>query len=80
MEIDKISEVLNSNDPIGLIAMGAPQDEYEQEARAIMQYSGEKNVESLSVFLKELFAKNFDIRSAKDEDFTSLAKDLVNIL
>lgn len=61
MEI--IKQILNENDPMGLISVGCPDDEYTQEANLIeasMRDVGDLNDTDLSDIIANVFLKQFD--------------------
>lgn len=60
-----VREILNKEDPIGLIAMGAPADEYEPEISTILAKVGScKSVRSLQTMIHAVFAEWFDAKTA----------------
>lgn len=60
-----VREILNREDPIGLIGIGAPADEYDPELREILPKVKEcKSVESLVTMIHAVFVKWFDKETA----------------
>ncbi len=60
-----LREIVNKEDPIGLIGMGAPADEYDPEISAILPKIKEcKSVESLQTMIHAVFVKWFDKETA----------------
>jgi len=61
---DKVREVVNRLDPIGLLALNSPPDEYEPEMRSIVaklvRYRSAPSVEELQSLLHTTFAEMFD--------------------
>lgn len=63
--IDDVKTILNKYDPIGLIAQGAPQDEYESEANLIvakLEYLN--NYFTVLFMIYKLFVTRFDFVTA----------------
>lgn len=59
--IAELRAILNHFDPIELIEMGCPQDEYDPEIARILQAVAEcKNVEALSAMMRSVYAQMFD--------------------
>ena len=56
-----IKHAIDQADPIHLLEIGAPDDEYEPEIREIASRIGEgTNLEKVQLLLQEVFAKWFD--------------------
>ena len=56
-----VREIVNKEDPIGLIGMGAPAEEYDPEISAILpKVRSCKSVDSLQTKIHAVFAKWFD--------------------
>jgi hypothetical protein len=57
---EKIEQILVRHDPIGLIRMGAPQDEYEQEAQLIYERTTRHFArEKIQDIIYEIFIQKF---------------------
>jgi hypothetical protein len=75
-----ITKVVNANDPIDLIAMGAPVDEYSSEVASIAML-GAKDVteQEMSAAIYVLFCKMFDEKTAGGkEKYAKIAHELFN--
>ncbi len=58
----KVREIFNKYDLIGLIDLGFPSDEYDQEISKILpMIDKSSNVEELSIAIVNIFNKNFEI-------------------
>jgi hypothetical protein len=57
----KIEQILVRHDPIGLIKMGAPQDEYDSEAQMICERTTKHfSREKIHQIIHEVFVHQFD--------------------
>jgi hypothetical protein len=72
-DLAKIRELLNAWDPIGLIALEAPEDEYDPEVRAIYRVlrsgkaqSGEELSPRIAAILNEYFGAKFAAENCSD--------------
>ena len=64
-----IKHAIDRADPIRLLAIGAPDDEYEPEIRDITARVGEcVNAEEMRLLLHEVFTKWFDTRIAGPQE------------
>lgn len=60
VSVESILDIISSNDPMGLLEMGAPDDEYEDEALAIASILDEcRNVQELNEKVFEIFTHFF---------------------
>ena len=63
--IDVISKIINKHDPLGLIAIGAPLDEYNIEARIIFDTLNQNRFEDLiepgelEMTIRKIFSEKF---------------------
>ncbi len=60
MEIEVIKKIIDQEDPIGLLKLGAPDDEYFQEAKIIANKLKEKNFLVRGKFVRKVFLQQFD--------------------
>ena len=75
---EKTREIVNNHDPINLIAIGAPWDEYDPEIKDILKHFADvKHVDELIEIVWEIFVRWFDkvIAGAK-ERYRALSQDL----
>lgn len=74
--IDQIEHILRSYDPIGLIAVGAPDDEYREEARLIANL----NINDPKILAEEIykiFVHQFDEESAGGRvNYSKIAEEI----
>lgn len=77
-----VQEIFNKADPIGLIAIGAPPDEYEKEICAVMNRVGQiHDIASCNAVLFEEFQRWFgDMIAGTDDVYNKLAEDLFSFL
>lgn len=76
MNFKLLQEIMNRHDPIGLIAMAAPKDEYDAEAAKI---SGLKvdSVDELAAGIYQVFCDAFDEATAgSKEKYLPLAEEI----
>jgi hypothetical protein len=72
----ELREIINKNDPIGLISMGAPEDEYEAEVKTIIvQLDRIKNKEETLDLIYSEFEKWFG-NAGKKENFRKMASEI----
>jgi len=75
--IDYIRDIVNKYDPIGLLAGGAPEDEYEQEVvriANILRYSEDDLTEKIY----QVFAKQFSEEIVGDiSNYRAIADELL---
>lgn len=86
---DGIKSVINRHDPEGLLAMGAPEDEYEAEVTCLHiwirkwpEYHGEDfTQENLAESIHQVFSMMFDrLFSIKDtEKYLPMAKEIMEL-
>ena len=58
-----VKAILDRIDPIGLLAMGSPEDEYEEEALDIVQHLSKcTDLSDIKSLVESVFAKAFDQR------------------
>ena len=77
-----LARIVNDWDPVGLLAMNAPKDEYEDEIKVIQQFlgrSGSISVSDLACKIRAVFAQAFgdDVYDRTDED--EVAKKMLKI-
>jgi len=77
-----VKEALTKADPIGLIAQGAPPDEYDNEvAKIIPCLQRYKTVEQLRTGIFRVFLESFGSQSVScDAEFDALAQTLYKLL
>jgi|WetSurMetagenome_2_1015567.scaffolds.fasta_scaffold207966_1 hypothetical protein len=65
---DRVNEIITKHDPIGLIKLGSPGDEYLPEVKIILQKIDEcRSPEELTTLIYKTFVKKFEYSySAKD--------------
>jgi hypothetical protein len=57
----ELSIIINNWDPYGLIAGGAPKDEFESEVAQILdQLDGKKSLAAVTNIISKVFSKNFE--------------------
>ncbi len=81
MNIDQLTQIVNKHDPIHLIQMGAPDDEYQPEIGEIFVALQNKQMEEneLAEKIKAVFVKWFDETTVNNhgvEVYTVLAHDI----
>lgn len=79
---DRLMEILYEHDPVGLIAFGAPKDEYSVEVDAFLPLlPGMQSPILLSQVLYEVFVQMFDeqMMRSRRAAFDSLAADVWNV-
>ena len=74
----KVTSILAAHDPLGLCAMGAPQDEYSLEARTIVPRIDEANSSTeLRRVIHQEFVRWFGLSVAGTEErYTAIAEEL----
>lgn len=80
--LKKIESILVEQDPEGLIIIGAPNDEYEYEAKIIYsRLSNEKIKDEIEILIKivGVFFESFGSSSACDNSFNRLSAEEPNI-
>lgn len=79
--LSDLREVLNQHDPIRLIAIGAPEDEYDLERGVIaakLAHCG--NTDEVHTMVYEVFCEYFDAATAGSRDaYRPLAEHLMDI-
>ena len=77
-----IKEVIDLYDPIGLLKMGAPQDEYNPEIKEVAEKIANcRNVEEIQKLIYETFVKWFDQDIAGDvEKYKEPAEDIAKYI
>lgn len=77
----RIRELVNKYDPIHLIDMGCPEDEYDGEVKRIIKgFKKTSNPEQLRNLLHGIFVEMFDERLAgPKENYQLLAADLFKL-
>lgn len=81
----RVISVINRHDPIKLICMGAPKDEYISEARMIIENFNEINqrftAKDFQLMIFDIFTSQFGYSTAgKFSDYKELALDLLGCL
>ncbi len=73
-----VRQCLNSHDPIGLIAIGCPEDEYDPEVPGVLSaIRNAKDLHSLEQCIVTAFAVKFDRQTAMQfKGWKALAKEL----
>ena len=76
-----IAKVINSADPIGLIAGGAPPDEYNSEINKILiVVQNENNKKNISEKIYHIFCDSFDKKLAGEiSDYEKIAEKIVDL-
>ena len=75
----ELRTIINRHDPIGLLAIGAPEDEYESEVKTIIiQLDNEKTEQQIHDLVYQEFIRWFNDKSTAGtkENYTGLAKDI----
>lgn len=72
MNIQKLTKIINNWDPVGLLAMHAPKDEYIMEIKEIytvLEKNNNISPETLGIKIREIFSNSFgvDIYEKTDE-------------
>ena len=78
MTLDQLTAILAKHDPIGLIKMGAPPDEYKYEARLILPLLAIDNV-NIAQEARRVFSSQFDTavsRTGPRETYEAIAQDI----
>lgn len=66
--ISNIRKILLEEDPVGLIGLGSPKDEYDNEILSIARKLNENpNSNELDVFIVDLFEKQFEYKFTKEK-------------
>ena len=74
----KIKETINLHDPMGLLGMGAPDDEYENEISKIVSLCSH-DLEENKKYIDKVFFDFFDEKLEKNL-LEKIAKDITNIM
>lgn len=77
----KAGKIVNKHDPIRLIAIGCPKDEYDGEVRMILEsFKQASNTEELQDSIHKIFVKQFfkEIAGSK-ENYQKLAIELFKL-
>ena len=77
MDKAQLKEIINKYDPVGLLAMGAPEDEYDGEVEAILLLvSKEMGWEAFCEAVQSVFDKRFgsDIATKNKDKITHVAQ------
>lgn len=81
--MDIVTEIINAWDPIDLLEMGAPDDEYSVEVRKIKAFFKENkvSVEVAAAKIREIFEMAFfeDLFECSDEECRSVALQLLEL-
>ncbi len=65
----EIGEILNQYDPVGLLSIGAPLDEYADEARSIYnQLGGTLDRERITEVIRSVFKEAFSLKDVELDD------------
>jgi len=77
----KASKIVNKYDPIHLISIGCPKDEYDGEVRRILEgMENVSNIEELHDLVYGIFVKMFDESIAgPKENYQKLASELFQL-
>jgi hypothetical protein len=78
-----VREIINTHDPIGLIAIGAPEDEYDPEVKTIVfQLKNVYTIEQIQDLVYQEFMRWFNEKSivGERESYLEMAKDLHHVL
>ncbi len=77
----KAREIVNQHDPMGLICIGCPKDEYDTEIAMILKnYADAKDEDELTKIVWEVFVQCFDEKFVHPkEKYRPLARDLWNL-
>ena len=73
--IKQITKLLADVDPIGLINLGCPKDEYSPEAKAIDKYLDKNGFVNLNETVKQIFLEYFE-ESISNDDASEIVKKL----
>ena len=73
--IKQITKLLADVDPIGLINLGCPKDEYYPEAQAIDKYLDKNGFVNLNETVKQIFLEYFE-ESISNDDALEIVKKL----
>lgn len=78
--VSDITNIFNSHDPIGLLKMGAPEDEYKKEIKQIiLQLINLKSQEDLLTVIYSVMVYCFTLNGAGNkESYTNLSQDIWN--
>lgn len=73
-----VASAVNRNDPIGLLSVGTPKDEYNPEIIRILAGLGEvTDLDSLNTLVHDVFVEMFDQDIAgPKEDYRKIAEDI----
>lgn len=72
----QIEEVINRHDPMGLLAMGAPKDEYKSEIEAILERRSQNNMALSPQEIQVVFEYWFYPGCIKQEKAKAISKEL----
>lgn len=76
-KLQKTIQVLNKFDPISLLALGAPEDEYAEEAKQILwNVNPEMSAKEIDQVIKKIFIDSFDVNIVGKYDFRKIAKEI----
>ncbi len=77
MLLEKIKAILKEEDILGLISMGAPDDEYDGEARRFFErYKKDSSQEDIEKLIKDIFIEMFWEKYIARRDFSTLGRRL----
>lgn len=72
-------DILTDEDPVGLIELGAPDDEYSSEARTIFKRLKENmTLEEIQTVVQEEFLYWFSIELVDDRAYNSIAQKILD--
>jgi hypothetical protein len=77
----QIAEIINSIDPVGLIAGGAPEDEYKAEISKILAViQGDTDKKSIQKKIYQIFSESFDQETAgKKGNYEKIAEKIMEL-
>lgn len=79
-DLQEIIQVLNNFDPISLLVLGAPDDEYSDEAKQILAgLSNDMPVEEVESLVRKTFIHNFDDGIVGRYNFQLIAQEIKKI-
>lgn len=73
---ETIENVLRSHDPLGLIKIGAPDDEYSGEAERLSLLLSHASKHECLDYVYKVFCESFDDSAGAKENYVVLAKEL----
>jgi len=79
VEFNRVKNIVNNNDPIGLVSGGAPDDEYDIEIGKIMLIKDRSDIKQFTNEVEKIFVEYFGENSIVDHGaFERIARDVLS--